>query len=137
MSDDTTEVVEIAPRARSRASNGRVFGAVDGRLTGARRFRDLCLAFCAEIGVMIDALPASGQQTIRRLAQLTVELELMEATRASGEAIDGLTYITAVNTQRRLLRDLVALGDRHAAGGFDDLVEEGEDGDGEPDLQPV
>ena len=91
---------------RSRITNGRrmvLFG--DGRSSGARRYIDLCEAFAGEVGGF-SALPASGQQVVKRLAQVSVELELLEADRAAGKAINAEDFVRLVNSQRRLLRDL-------------------------------
>ena len=84
----------------------RLFG--DGRSAGARRYRDLIQAFGDETGGF-DRLNASGQQLVRRLAQVSVELELQDATRADGGVIDPVAYCTLVNSQRRLLADLERL----------------------------
>jgi hypothetical protein len=97
--------------ARSRVTNGKIFK--DGRSAGARRFRDLMVQFADEAGGMVS-LSASGQQLVRRLAQVSLELELMEASRAAGNAIDPLAYVTLVNSQQRLLRDLRRLAPRRA-----------------------
>src|SRR5690349_21731682 len=88
--------------ARSRVTNGRLFQ--DGRSAGARRFRDLVAQFASEAGS--TSRSAAGQQLVRRLAQTSVELELLEAARASGSAIDPVIYVTLANAQRRLLHDL-------------------------------
>jgi hypothetical protein len=90
-------------QARSRVSNGKrrlLFG--DGRSSGARRFRDLLAAFAAEFSTGAE----SNAQTLRRLAQVSLELETLEATRAAGDFIDPVGFCTLVNSQRRLLRDL-------------------------------
>lgn len=113
MTADIATIDSASQKARSRLSNGstlHLFG--DGRSAGARRFRDLVAEFAAEVGGMIS-LPASAQQLIRRLAQVSVELELIEAQRASGAAIDPVAFVTLVNSQRRLLRDLEGLKKRH------------------------
>jgi hypothetical protein len=109
MPSDTNGVVGRNAIIRSQVTNGsklHLFG--DGRSAGARRFRDLLSEFAAEVGGL-NALPATAQQLVRRLAQVSVELEVLEATRASGQAIDPVTFVTIVNSQRRLLRDLEAL----------------------------
>jgi hypothetical protein len=80
----------------------------DGRSAGARRFRDLLHEFAAELGG-VASLPASSAQLVRRLAQISVELEILEATRAAGQAIDATAFTRLANLQRRLLRDLAAL----------------------------
>lgn len=101
-------------KGRSRVSNGSqalIFG--DGRSAGARRYRDLQAEFAAELG-NAEALPPSSRQLVRRLAQVSVELELLEAKRASGDEIDPIAFVTLVNSQRRLFRDLHARAERVA-----------------------
>lgn len=109
MLSDKANNDQRSPVACSRVTNGkrlRLFG--DGRSAGARRYRDLIMAFGDEAGGF-DRLNASGQQMVRRLAQVSVELELLEATRADGGDIDPIAYCTLVNSQRRLLSDLERL----------------------------
>lgn len=111
---DTSEKAVASRTVRSAVSNGsRVTLFGDGRSAGARRFRDLVAEFAAEAGGMAS-LPASAQQLIRRLAQVSVELELLEAQRASGAAIDPVAFATIANLQRRLLGDLRALAKANA-----------------------
>jgi hypothetical protein len=88
-----------------------VVAKVDGRTREARRYRDLFKAFADEAGG-VETLSASAQQLIRRLAQVSIELELQESQRASGQAIDPVAFVTLVNSQRRLLKDLEALKKR-------------------------
>jgi hypothetical protein len=108
MSGDVCPIERQTAKVRSRVTNGtpHLFG--DGRSAGARRYRDLLQAFGDEAGGMAN-LPASAQQLVRRLAQVSVELELQEAQRASGATIDPVAFVTLVNSQRRLLRDLRAI----------------------------
>ncbi len=103
---DTQLVAPDLRNTRARVSNGSkltIFG--DGRSAGARRYRDLVRAFGDEAGGFAG-LPETGKQIVRRLAQTSVELELLEAQRSAGQAIDHVTYCVLVNTQRRALRDL-------------------------------
>jgi hypothetical protein len=104
MSADVCPADRQHMKPRAAVSNGTraVFG--DGRSVGARRYRDLLQAFGEEYGGY-DRLSPSGQQIVRRLAQVSVELELLESERAAGRAIDPVTFCTLVNAQRRLLRD--------------------------------
>lgn len=98
-----------AAQQRSKVSNGSrsmLFG--DQRTAGARRFRDLQKDFADEVGGHAH-LAVSGQQLVRRIAQVSIELELLEAQRASGAAIDPVGFVKLVNLQRRLLRDLERL----------------------------
>ena len=112
MRENSTDNASRSPTVRSALSNGTrstLFG--DGRSAGARRFRDLTFEFGAELGGF-TTLPATAQQLIRRLAQVSVELELLEAQRAAGQMIDPVAFVTLVNSQRRLLRDLESLRGR-------------------------
>jgi hypothetical protein len=109
MSGDVCPVDRQKAKGSDRVSNGTayvLFG--DGRSPGARRYRSLLQSFATEAGGM-DALPASAQQVVRRLAQTSVELELMEAERAAGNTIDAVCFVRLVGTQRRLLKDLALL----------------------------
>jgi hypothetical protein len=114
MPEDRSEIAARNPVSRSAVTNGSRLLPGDGRSAGARRYRDLTNAFAAELGGMA-ALLETGQQLVRRLAQVSVELELLEATRAAGGAIDPVAFVTLVNSQRRLLRDLEALKREKAA----------------------
>lgn len=105
MPADHTEIATPAV-ARSAVSNGSkaLFG--DGRSAGARRYRDLVTSFSRDLG---GELSAAADQVVRNLAQVSLELEILQARRASGQAIDPVAFCTLVNSQRRLLRDLAAM----------------------------
>ena len=75
----------------------------DGRTRGARRYRDLLSAFSTDLG---EPLSATADQLVRRLAGVSVDLEVVDAQRAMGAAIDPVAFVRLVGTQRRLLRDL-------------------------------
>jgi len=110
---DTGEIESNKAKGKSRVTNGLTLLLTgDGRTAGARRFRDLFNAFAAELG---DAAKVpSNNQLLRRIAQVSIELEALEAKRAQGDAIDPLGFCTLVNSQRRLLRDLEAAKARSA-----------------------
>ncbi|HEX3666186.1 MAG TPA: hypothetical protein VHU23_13260 [Rhizomicrobium sp.] len=106
MHPDQPQNAAAIPTTRSAVSNGsrrQLFG--DQRSGGARRFRDLMLLFARELGG-VGKVSITGLQTIRRLSQISVELEIFEARRASGEEIDPVAYATLSNVQARLLRTL-------------------------------
>jgi hypothetical protein len=106
MPKENTENAGRLPTVRAAVTNGtRATLFADGRSAGARRYRDLTTAFGEEAGGF-NRLEASGQQLIRRLAQVSVELELQEAQRADGGTIDPIAYATLTNAQARLLREL-------------------------------
>jgi len=109
MSGDVSPIERRELKTRSKISNGSrgtIFG--DGRSVGARRLRDLVAAIASEAGGMV-ALAETAQQIVRRLAQVSVELEIMEADRAQGNEIDPVAFCTLVNSQRRLLKDFEAI----------------------------
>ena len=80
-------------RMRSGIANGERFHivAVDARTVTGRRFRELVLLLEAERGGA-DALDVGRRAAVRAYAQLLVEREMMEARRATGEAIDVEVY---------------------------------------------
>ena len=97
MSGDICPPDQQKQKGRCAVTNGNMallFG--DGRSVGARRYRDLCSAFGSDLG---EPLSAVADQVVRRLAQVSVELELMEATRAAGGAIDPVAFCTLVNVE--------------------------------------
>jgi hypothetical protein len=95
-------------KPRAAVTNGSRALLSDGRSAGARRYRDLLRSFADEAGGL-PGLAASSEQIVRRLAQISVELELLEARRAEGQDIDPIAYCTLMNSQQRLLRSFEAL----------------------------
>ena len=115
MHADTAHTPTRKPTVQAAISNKTktlLFG--DGRKRAARRHRDLIAAFGAEVGGF-DILVPSDQIVIRGLARLSVELEILESKRANGETIDGLTYLSLTNAQRRALGDFAKLKHRLTA----------------------
>lgn len=76
-------------RTRSSATTGGRLHIlpVDGRTVAGRRFRDLVELLEAERGGA-DALDVATRAAVRMCAQLQVEVELLQAARASGREID-------------------------------------------------
>jgi len=106
-SADSQSVVMPAARTRSRVTNGAaLFGTgVDGRSTWARRLRDLLQLHVADLGGE-DVVTAAERSIIRRIATITVELELLEKRFAlsDGAATEDFDmYLRAANSLRRLL----------------------------------
>lgn len=124
MSGDVCPVERQGAKRRAAVTNGSrvLFG--DGRSAGARRYRDLLDDFADEVGGY-ETLPATGKQVVRRLAQVSVELELLEAQRAAGGAIDAVAFCTLVNSQRRLLRDLARYTPAPSSQSLEDQLQEG------------
>lgn len=78
---------------------------VDGRTPQARRYRDLCAAFAADLGGF-ETLSEAQKQLVRRSAALSAVCEAAEAKLAAGEAVDMPGLNSTINTLRRLLGDL-------------------------------
>jgi hypothetical protein len=94
--------------ARSSVTNGMGLFAdksVDGRTGWCRRLRDLIFLHVNEAGGE-DMVSAAERSIIRRVATLTVELEILEARFAlagGAKPEDLMLYVTASNALRRLL----------------------------------
>ncbi len=104
MSNTFAEANAIAPRARSRRTNGkRYITPVDGRLAPARRLRDIRHSLIARIG----GEPTAHQiMMIESASSVQVQLELMRVKQAKGEVVDSVILIKLANALRRHLRDL-------------------------------
>jgi hypothetical protein len=105
-------VVGTRARQRSAVSNGsRLFAdsQVDQRSGWVRRMRDLLEIHIADLGGH-DAISAAERSIIRRIATISIELELLErrfALSRKGAASDDFAlYLTAANTLRRLLESI-------------------------------
>lgn len=104
-SSDTSEVVAIKPRGRSRVSNGsQLLAGIDGRSAQARRYRDILNSLREHLG----GNPSAAQEVIiRRVATLASWAEAREAAALAGtEELDIGPFITACNSLRRLIQDL-------------------------------
>lgn len=107
MTTDTPNIADRLPSTRSRVANGADLFVVptDGRTREARRYRDLMADLIEHLGGE-DAMSETRRHLARRAAALILWCETAEAKLAKGEEIDMAPYNTAVNTLRRLLRDL-------------------------------
>ena len=100
-----------APRKRRSASavtsNRRVFveGTGDGSTRWARRWRDLCANFAADLGGS-EHLSEAQASLIRRASTLSVQLESMEASLSVDQPIDLDLYNRAAGGLRRILESL-------------------------------
>jgi hypothetical protein len=98
--------------ARSKVTNGkRLFAdmTVDGRRGWSRRLRDLLQLHVSDLGG--DNVVSAAEHSIcRRIAAVTVELELLErkfALKGKGAAADDLDlYLRGANSLRRLLESI-------------------------------
>jgi hypothetical protein len=150
MGTSSSDSVGMAPQARSRVSNGRMFAdqTVDGRTSWARRLRDLLVLHINDLGGEAN-ISAAEHSICRRIAAITVELELLEkkfALKGTGASADDLDlYLRAANSVRRMLetiglqrrsKDVTSLSDylkQHADTIGDDAEDAGvEDAEGLP-----
>lgn len=87
----------------------------DGRTVWARRFKDLCDKYIADLGG-VEKVATSEQSIIRRIATLEIELERMESAFANaGQASDSELdlYQRCAGNLRRLFES-IGLGPRCA-----------------------
>jgi hypothetical protein len=88
--------------ARSRVTNHQdLLPGLDGRSSAARRFRDLVLAYLADMGGL-DQCSEIKLGLLRRLAATTVQAELLEAQMVNGKPVDVATLCTLSSTVMRL-----------------------------------
>lgn len=99
----TARVVSRPPTTRSAISNGsRILEGIDGRSTGARRFKDLIENFSRDMGG-IERLSEAEQTLVRQAASLTMRGEQLQAAIVKGEPVDPDELIRLSNTARRCL----------------------------------
>jgi hypothetical protein len=108
------------PSTRARASNHKdLLPGLDGRSSGARRFRDLLQAYAADMGGITN-LSEVKIGLLRRLAATSVLAEALEVKAANGEAVDVGTYCNLASTAvriasrvglERIARDVTSLTD--------------------------
>ncbi|MGB3864519.1 MAG: hypothetical protein WBA29_02680 [Xanthobacteraceae bacterium] len=98
---------------RSAVSNGsRLLDGIDGRSAQARRFRDLCRSYEAEIG---GAVSAVERDMIRQAAALTLRSEQMQAAIVNGEAIDSDQIVRISGAAKRALDSIRAKATKRKA----------------------
>src|SRR5215218_10200066 len=103
MRKNTFDLAPDKPFGRSAISNGsRTLEGVDGRTSGARRFRDLMKAFAAEYGGLA-LLSEPERALVRQAASLTLENERLQVAIAKGERVDGDLLIRLSSESRRAL----------------------------------
>ncbi len=102
----TARVVSRPPTTRSAISNGsRILEGIDGRSTGARRFKDLIESFSRDMGG-IDCLSETEQSLIRQAAIVTMRGEQLQAAIVRGEHVDPDDLVRLSNTARRCLASI-------------------------------
>jgi hypothetical protein len=90
-------------KGRSKISNGRLLTSVDGRRAYARRFRDLVIAFEAEVGGTLGELERG---LVRQAAAVSLRTEQMQEALVRGEKIDDDALIRMSGEARRILSSL-------------------------------
>ena len=105
----STEIARSKQHARSRITNGsELLAGVDGRSAWARRMRDLIEAHTGDLGG-VDACSQAERSLVRRIACLSVELELLESRFAGAgqaSAADLDLYSRISGNLRRLLESV-------------------------------
>src|SRR6516165_5974797 len=105
MSVDSSSPVVVASRAkhgRARVTNHHdLLPGLDGRSPAARRYRDLVRAFVRDLGG-IEQCSSIKIGLVKRLASVTVQIELIEAKMVNGQPIDISTLCQLASTALRL-----------------------------------
>jgi hypothetical protein len=93
-------------RSRASASNGKLFApsSIDCRTINARRFRDIIKKYTQELGV--KELTQVQETALRNVAFITITMEAMEKTVASGGRVNAKEYARLSNDLSRRLRDI-------------------------------
>jgi hypothetical protein len=106
MSAEATADASRPATIRSAVSNGtRLLAGVDGRLSTARRFRDLIAELTAEAGDA-EGLSAAERSAIRQAATIMLRAEQLQSAIVKGEAVDSDTLIRLSSEARRVLAGL-------------------------------
>jgi hypothetical protein len=91
---------------RSAVSNrSRLLEGVDGRTASARRYRDLCRAFEAELGGPLNEVELG---LVKQAATLTLRAEQMQGAVVRGEMVNSDQLIRLSGTARRILNSIAA-----------------------------
>jgi hypothetical protein len=109
------------PRPRQRATAGGIqLPRLDGRTVSARRYRDLVIAFEAEVGV--GSLTESEKSLIRQAAALTLRAEELQSALVLGADIDTDLLVRLSGTAKRILGSIGAKADKNKPDGSADLM---------------
>jgi hypothetical protein len=101
-------------------NRSRLLEGVDGRSAPARRFRDICQSYAAQIGG--DASEFE-HDAIRQLAALRLHAERLQSAVVLGEPVDSDTLIR-INSEIRRLHKQLGLSPAEQRKGSDDPVGE-------------
>jgi hypothetical protein len=94
------------PMTRSKITNrSRLLPGVDGRSASARRFRDICANYVAEVGGNVTEVE---RDLIRQAAGLTLRAEQLQAALVNGQPVDNDELIRLSSTAKRLLEAIRA-----------------------------
>lgn len=98
------------PEASTRVGNGSaLLAGIDGRTTGARRYREILTVLKAELEIELfkwkEHVSEQQMLLLRRAALLTMWCEDTEARMVNGGDIDISAFTAATNSLRRLLND--------------------------------
>ena len=77
---------------------------LDGRTISARRYRDLVVAFEAEVGG--GTLTESERSTVQQAAAITLRAEELQADLVLGKPIDNDLLVRLTGTARRILASI-------------------------------
>jgi hypothetical protein len=92
------------PTVRSAVSNGsRLLNGVDGRSSGARRFRDLIADLARDEFGRVADLSIVEVGLLRQAAALTLRAEQMQADMVRGEIVDADELVRVSSESRRVL----------------------------------
>jgi hypothetical protein len=106
MSAESSLEEPISPHIRTRVGNGSaVLSGIDGRCSGARRYREVLSQLCIEITKQRRSATMAEQMLARRAAFIAIWCEDAEAKMARGEPVDIKEFTEAANTLRRTLTD--------------------------------
>ena len=109
----------LNPAARHRirrTAGGIQLPRIDGRTVSARRYRDLVVAYEAEVG---GGLSESERSTIQQAAALSLRAEELQADLVLGKPIDNDLLIRLTGTARRLLNSIRGKADDRRPAGPD------------------
>jgi hypothetical protein len=106
MHGNGAEIEARLTTSRARITNGsKLLAGVDGRSSGARRFRDLVHDLSADLGG-VAALTTAELATVRNCAGLLLRAEQLQADIARAQPVDANQISRLSNTARRLLNTI-------------------------------
>src|ERR1035437_8448044 len=109
MAANTAQLDARSTAAPPSKSTGKVrllsLAELDGRTVACRRARELVEAIEADLGGA-DRLSEGSRQLVRRAAVLGVFIENSEAAWLAGQEVALGDYLSAINSQRRVLTTL-------------------------------